>query len=477
MDDAEVKKTFREWVDEGRCPWCVSEQYYTENNRRLRSVRDAGGSGVEQQSSAAGRKATASNPGGETKASATGQENPPSATGHEGEAPEEEWGEEAGDEDRRWYSDTEDDEEHAEKEEDPEVEEATRVLKLLYKGNVAEVNRREEQERKAKVYNRKHDFYRKTRCTNVAQEEQSAVPGGVLNEHEDSSDDEEFFGEQKEIAKEIQGLRAAQQWVNQEGWDAAEEGQARSEKSGAVVDLRLDWEAVKKKLDKGSALDLDATPKGLSRDAVLQDYSLDTLDPTQRAFADRVLAWGSEVVRTYRKIAVAGRPSPVPQLRSWLGGSAGSGKSRTLKTCVHHLRLFFQREQVDASVELTAYTGVAAFNMGFGAKTASSSFRVFPNAAWKNELEGEAFRKLEQQWAHVVLLIVDEISFIGKAFFARMHFRLQQAKRRFFNEAGLDPNNHTFGGLSLILVGDFGQLEPIDDWSMCDTESTFHDCP
>jgi hypothetical protein len=58
-----------------------------------------------------------------------------------------------------------------------------------------------------------------------------------------------------------------------------------------------------------------------------------------------------------------------------------------------------------------------------------------------------------------------------------MHFRLQQAKRRFFSEAGLDPNVSTFGGLSIILVGDFGQLEPIDDWSMCDCESKVRPCP
>ena len=33
------------------------------------------------------------------------------------------------------------------------------------------------------------------------------------------------------------------------------------------------------------------------------------------------------------------------------------------------------------------------------------------------------------------------------------------------------------GDLSMILVGDFRQLEPIDDWSMCDTEATYATCP
>ena len=70
------------------------------------------------------------------------------------------------------------------------------------------------------------------------------------------------------------------------------------------------------------------------------------------------------------------------------------------------------------------------------------------------------------------MLIVDEISFIGRVFFARMHFRLQQAKRQNFSDPARDPYDHTFGDLSMILVGDFGQLEPIGDVSLCDKKLT-----
>ena len=120
---------------------------------------------------------------------------------------------------------------------------------------------------------------------------------------------------------------------------------------------------------------------------------------------------------------------------------------------MQHARLRFQREQVAARIQLTAYTGVAAFNIGFGARTACSAFLVFPKASWKPELPGQAFRKLEDMWSSVVLLIVDEVSFIARAFFARMHYRLQQAKRGFFSEAALDPNDHTFGDIPVVLVG------------------------
>ena len=62
----------------------------------------------------------------------------------------------------------------------------TRVLKMLYKGNMEELNKSDEQMRKGKISNRPNrDYYKQTRCTSTAQEEQSALPVGVINRHED----------------------------------------------------------------------------------------------------------------------------------------------------------------------------------------------------------------------------------------------------------------------------------------------------
>ena len=213
-------------------------------------------------------------------------------------------------------------------------------------------------------------------------------------------------------------------------------------------------------------------PERLLECEVRKNYDLDTLDPTQRAFADRVLKWAQELVDTYKWNKNNGDTKSPPRLRTWLCGSAGSGKTKTLRTIVQHVRLLFQQEHVDANVELTAYTGIAAFNIGFGAKTCCSSFNISGTGAWKKDVKGDAARRLEQQWRSVVLLIVDEISFIGTAFFARMHFRLQQGRSRYFSERGLEPGKHTFGDASVILVGDFGQLEPIEDVSLVDQETT-----
>ena len=38
-------------------------------------------------------------------------------------------------------------------------------------------------------------------------------------------------------------------------------------------------------------------------------------------------------------------------------------------------------------------------------------------------------------------------------------------------------NESSFGGISMIFVGDFDQLQPIDDVSMCDDETSYATCP
>ena len=140
----------------------------------------------------------------------------------------------------------------------------------------------------------------------------------------------------------------------------------------------LSWDDVRRMLDAGAgAGHKDADPdRVVDKNAVLRDYSLDDLDPTQRAFADRVLNWSDKVAQTYQQNKRA-RPGQklkrVPLLRCFLAGSAGSGKSTTLRTVLQHLRLKFQEARIEAEVELTAYTGVAAFNVGFGAKTACTA--------------------------------------------------------------------------------------------------------
>ena len=155
----------------------------------------------------------------------------------------------------------------------------------------------------------------------------------------------------------MQALRAAQQWVNQEGWDAAGEAKA-VDSSGADVDLRaptdaegrpLTWGDVQRQLAKGAgvASDESALTAAVVEEEVVRDFALEKFDPTQRVFADRVLASGRDLVSAYKHNATVRdrrKLKRVPLLRSYLGGSAGSGKSTTLRTVLQRLRSLSRRK-------------------------------------------------------------------------------------------------------------------------------------
>ena len=140
---------------------------------------------------------TATSQAGKKRQQATGQQ------GAGTEEPDED--EEEGEEGAK-YSDTEE----SESDEEP-APQATKILRQLRGASkVEEVERWSEVERKSIVVKNKHNFYKQTRVTSHAQEEQSALPAGVLNTYEDTTDEENWSGEQKEIGKNRQALRAAQ---------------------------------------------------------------------------------------------------------------------------------------------------------------------------------------------------------------------------------------------------------------------------
>ena len=264
MDDDAVRAYFRTWVQGGESPWYVEELYLQENSRALRKpgqARDA-----------------------KMKTCVT--------TAEEHDEGDDDFGQGNGDAD----SETECSEQGG----TAEVDADTKVFKMLYRGDVAQTSRQAEQLRKGGIFNQKHGFYKRTRCTSTAQEQQSALPGGVINVHEDTDDECEYGGEEKEIAKEMQEVRAAQHRVNQSGWDADSKGRGKCPRTGESVELRLDWAEVEKQLSKGTGGDVSEAATVREGD-VLQKYPLDDLDPTQRAFVNRVLAWGAaDAIATMR---------------------------------------------------------------------------------------------------------------------------------------------------------------------------------
>ena len=90
------------------------------------------------------------------------------------------------------YSDTEESESDQES-----APQATKILRQLRGASKAEeVERWSEVERKSIVVKTRHNFYKQTKVTSRAQEDQSALPARVLNVYEDTTDEDDFTGEQ-----------------------------------------------------------------------------------------------------------------------------------------------------------------------------------------------------------------------------------------------------------------------------------------
>ena len=70
-------------------------------------------------------------------------------------------------------------------------------------------------------------------------------------------------------------------------------------------------------------------------------------------------------------------------------------------------------------------------------------------------LDGSRLINLQEEMRSIKYILIDEMSFIGKKLLTHINARLHQA----FPESAYVP----FGGRSIILVGDLGQLPPVMD--------------
>jgi ATP-dependent DNA helicase PIF1 len=120
----------------------------------------------------------------------------------------------------------------------------------------------------------------------------------------------------------------------------------------------------------------------------------------------------------------------------FITGSAGTGKSFLIRLLVERLR-----SAMGTQVAVTASTGSAAYNLKLGARTPQS---LFCFAVGADNPPSTAWRTFNT-------LLIDECSMITSQVFELMD-RLAQASR---------GSSKPFGGLQLILVGDFLQLPPV----------------
>ena len=195
--------------------------------------------------------------------------------------------------------------------------------------------------------------------------------------------------------------------------------------------------------------------ESLSRDTLNDDY--------QQLFVTMVLDHVQHVVECIQK-----KQTPEP-LRLLLLGTAGSGKTRAVQTVLQELQRALTAMDLPVEVDRAAFvrvgapTGTAAFNLRFQATTIHRLIHWFTPPFFRELNSAEALNKLQKHLQHTQLLILDEMSMIGRQMMGRIDSRLQQAK------AGRNPAEEFLGGVSSVLVGDPAQCEAIRDQQIYDT--------
>lgn len=131
----------------------------------------------------------------------------------------------------------------------------------------------------------------------------------------------------------------------------------------------------------------------------------------------------------------------------FFSGSAGSGKSFLLKVAVDALR------RRNKNVCVTSSTGSSALNIG------GTTIHSFAGIGLGSDDVDELIQKVnnfpaaKKRWNDTQVLFVDEISMIGANLFDKLD-QIGRAVRR--------KTDIPFGGIQLVVLGDFFQLKPVE---------------
>ena len=203
------------------------------------------------------------------------------------------------------------------------------------------------------------------------------------------------------------------------------------------------------------------------------------LDPWQKFAYDIVMAHGQ---------------SQKAPLRLMLLGTAGTGKSRTVRSFVgarrgrarsqaqgggkpegHGARAGAAgqapkgvaaaqakvEERVRNACLLAAPTGCASFQLKFGASTLHRVFGIPVGycGPWKNRSEGR-FLKMKTRLEQAGLFVFDEMSMIGRQMLGKIEFKVRDTLRTAEKRGGVDA---MLGGRDAVMAGDPKQAPPIGD--------------
>ena len=142
-------------------------------------------------------------------------------------------------------------------------------------------------------------------------------------------------------------------------------------------------------------------------------------------------------------------------------GPAGTGKSVLMRSIIEDLRVKYAREPEQLGV--TASTGLAACNIG------GMTLHSFSGIGLGKEDVTTLVRKIRQnpkarsRWLKTKTLVIDEVSMVDGELFDKLS-QIGRTIRR---------NGRPWGGIQLVLTGDFFQLPPVPDRDKRDVKFAF----
>ena len=181
------------------------------------------------------------------------------------------------------------------------------------------------------------------------------------------------------------------------------------------------------------------------------------LDPTQKVAYEVVTEWAADVQHRKERPIADPKGERVDPLDFLLLGTAGSGKTHTVKCIVQRVREIFHTYD---AVLACAHTGVASANIGGGASTIDSIFKLRGPEAGA-DLDGQKLDEFLSTFEKVELVVIDEISMVGAFQLEMIHRRLQQLRKHVRGHHIGEVDEINYGGVGILKIGDFAQLPPI----------------
>ncbi|KAG9015872.1 hypothetical protein FRB93_012437 [Tulasnella sp. JGI-2019a] len=139
----------------------------------------------------------------------------------------------------------------------------------------------------------------------------------------------------------------------------------------------------------------------------------------------------------------------VPQLLMQIHGEGGTGKSKVIKT----VTTMFEQRGAGHMLTRTAYTGIAASIID--GKTLHTLLGIPTRGGMPSR---ESIHRVAALLSGMAYLVLDEMSMISRPFFAKSASIIDMTSNALGKETG---SSLPFGGLNVIIVGDFHQFPPV----------------